>query len=94
MNVNLVSKAITRLMEVESARKVTLFVSDKEVIHVSRKQYKGKFSKRAVELVITVGRPNYEDRVFIKSLKKSKAGTSSIHGSIKFKHVSKKKGKK
>ena len=40
-------------------------------VKVTRKMYKGKFLKKTVDLIVTIGPPNYEDRERIKRAKKA-----------------------
>jgi len=55
------------------ARKVTKYMTEKEVIKATRKLFKGKVDNqsRKVEICFTMGTPNYEEREFIKKLKKA-----------------------
>lgn len=57
---------------VNNARRATKFVSEKEVIRAVRPCYKGKLPRRTanLEIVLTHGRPNYEERQFIRRCKK------------------------
>jgi hypothetical protein len=53
------------------AYKATKYLSDKLTIKATRKRYKGRaYKNRAVDIVFTVGKPNYEEREFIKKYKK------------------------
>jgi hypothetical protein len=52
--------------------KATKYISDKLTIKATRKRYKGKFlHNKVVDLVFTMGIPNYEERQFIKLCKKA-----------------------
>ena len=70
--------AINNLIEIlltAEARKATKYLSETFVIRASRrmfKAYKNGFSKndKIVEIVLTIGNPNYEEREFIKKCKK------------------------
>jgi hypothetical protein len=55
-----------------SSRKATKYVSDKLVINATRRTYQGKILKGNIEVVLKIGKPNYQERQFIKLLKKSK----------------------
>ena len=57
------------------AYKATKIISDKLTVKATRKRFGGKVRKgdRLVEIVFTVGRPNYQEREFIKLCKKAKA---------------------
>jgi hypothetical protein len=69
------SKVFSELAEcilVGGAYKATKYLSDKLTIKATRKRYKGRIYKSEnVDMVFTVGRPNYEEREFIKACKKS-----------------------
>jgi hypothetical protein len=68
---------------VGGAYKVTKYMSDKRTIKATRKRYKGKILKGdAVDIVFTVGKPNYEEREKIKRAKK--AGQSPIEMTMKY----------
>ena len=58
------------------AHKATKYISEREVIHATRRTYKARSGKRVfpaknqnVDLVVTIGRPNYRDREFIRKCK-------------------------
>ena len=55
------------------ARKATLYLSPKEVIRATRPCYGGKLPRKGsnLEIVLTHGRPNYEERQFISKCKKA-----------------------
>ncbi len=54
------------------AYKVTKFLSPKLTVKATRKRYKGKILKgHAVDIVFTVGPPNYEEREALKRAKKA-----------------------
>lgn len=56
---------------VGGAYKVTKFLNDKLTVKATRKRYKGKFLRgHAIEIMFTVGKPNYEERETIKRAKK------------------------
>ncbi len=56
---------------VDGAYKATKYLSDKLTIKATRKRYKGKFLKNhAIDIVFTMGKPNYEEREVIKRRKK------------------------
>ena len=55
-----------------SSRKATKYVSDKLVINATRRTYGKKIVKGNIEVVLKIGKPNYQERQFIKLLKKSK----------------------
>jgi hypothetical protein len=53
------------------AHQAILYVSPKRTIKATRRRFKGKFDRRAIELIFTDGPPNYAERKFIKLLKKA-----------------------
>jgi hypothetical protein len=55
------------------AWKATKYVSPNLTVKVTRKLYgkKRRPSQKAFELVLTAGKPNYEERAFIKTLGKA-----------------------
>lgn len=65
------AKAIRALLENE-AHKATLFISDKLTLVATRKLFNGKPNKRQIEIGLTYGPPNYENRKFIKLAKLAK----------------------
>lgn len=65
---NLCSRAIQALLENE-AHKATCYISDKLTLVATRKLFKGKPSKKQIEINLTYGPPNYENREFIKMAK-------------------------
>lgn len=54
-----------------NAVKATKFISEKEIVRVTRTRYKGKFDRYKLELTVTRGKPNYREREFIKICKKA-----------------------
>ena len=58
---------------VGGAYKVTKYLSDKLTVKATRKRFKGKILKNhPIEIMFTVGPPNYADRKAIKKAKKAK----------------------
>lgn len=53
------------------ARRATKFLSEKLVVKATRKLFQGKVDRRSssVDIVLTVGPPNYAEREFIKRCK-------------------------
>jgi hypothetical protein len=55
---------------VAGAYKATKYLSEKETIKATQKRYGGKIVKNTgVDIVFTIGKPNYQEREFIKKLK-------------------------
>lgn len=51
----------------------TKYLSSKLIIRATRRRYKGKISnKRPFEVMLTMGKPNYREREFIRKCKKAK----------------------
>jgi len=80
-------KAFSELAEeilLGGAYKATKFLGEKRTIKATRKRYKGKFLKGhdAIDIVFTVGKPNYEEREKIKRAKK--AGKGPIEMTMKY----------
>lgn len=72
------SKACCQVVDeilVGGAYKATKFLSDKLTVKATRKRYKGKPRKSDnVDIVLTIGKPNFEEREKIKRAKKDKQG--------------------
>ena len=67
-------KAISQLVEVileGGAVRATKYFSDKLIIRAARRTYGGKIVKGNTEIVLTIGKPNYQEREFIKKCKKA-----------------------
>jgi len=78
---------------VGGAYKATKYLSDKLTVKATRKRYKGKILKsHAIDIVFTVGKPNYEERENIKRAKK--AGQTNIEMVIKYPSKPKRGGSK
>lgn len=77
------SKVFAELAEeilVGGAYKATKYLSDKLTIKATRKRYNGKILKgHAVDIVFTVGKPNYEEREVIKRAKKRNETPVDLH---------------
>lgn len=69
------SKVFSDLAEcilVGGAYKAVKYLDEKETIKATRKRYGGKIRKgRTIDIVFTVGKPNFEEREFIKKCKKA-----------------------
>ncbi len=57
----------------DGAKRATKYLSEKETIKATRRLYNGKIDKRnkRVEILFTIGSPNYAEREFIKKAKKA-----------------------
>lgn len=80
-------KTIKELME-SGANTALKILGDNEIIRAKRKTYKSfgkKPQKRGnVEIILTIGKPNYSERSFIKSLKKAGEKFPVKHVMLKF----------
>ncbi len=68
------SKACAELVEcilVGGSYKSTKYLNEKLTVKATRKRYGGKILKRmkTVDIILTIGKPNYEEREFIKRWK-------------------------
>ena len=65
------------------AYKATKYLSDKLTVKATRRRYKGKIRKgESADIVLTIGKPNYEEREKIKRAKK--AGQGPIEMTVKY----------
>lgn len=67
---------VTRIVEallICDAHRATKYVNPKHIVRATRKLTGGKIDRRErnIEIVLTIGRPNYRERKFIKDCKKS-----------------------
>lgn len=72
----LVYQAVGKVLEAlttNNAYKAAYYLSDKLVVRMSRKLYRGKLPSKISneEVILVIGRPNYEQREFIKLCKKA-----------------------
>jgi hypothetical protein len=73
---SLVNNGLSRTVDCiiyNGVRQATAYLSEHEVIRATRRQYgKEKWRKNEpIEMLLTIGRPNYRERLFIKSCKKA-----------------------
>jgi hypothetical protein len=66
---------LATIILVEGAYKATRYLNPKLTIKATRKRYKGKFSRsnQAIDIIFTVGKPNYEEREVLKRAGLTKA---------------------
>lgn len=68
-------KEVVKEIIMEDAYKVTAYLHDKLTVKATRKLYKGGWKKReTMDIVLTIGKPNYEEREKIKRAKKLNQG--------------------
>ncbi len=67
-----VDQVVNALLGAE-AHKATKYVSATHVVRATRKLRRGRIPKRdnGVDIVLTIGRPNYAEREFIKKCRKA-----------------------
>jgi len=67
-----VPQVVNAILKGEGCYQATKFISPKETVKATIRRYKGKILKNhRKEILVTIGKPNYRDRVFIKMLEKS-----------------------
>lgn len=86
-NINVISALLSN----EGCVKATKYLNPKEIIRAVRTTYGGKIHKGNVEITLTIGRPNYLERMFLKECIKAKK-TFPIE-EIQLKFVNPKRGK-
>jgi hypothetical protein len=68
------SRAIGMLMRavlLGGAIRATKYINEKQTIKATRKRYKKGVVHSAIDIVITIGKPNYIERAFIKKHKQT-----------------------
>lgn len=68
---NLYGDLIGALLDDGKAHKATRFMGNNRTIVATRRFYRGRPGKRQIEVLITDGRPNYENRQRIKKARKA-----------------------
>lgn len=53
------------------AVKATKYLSETQIVRAVRRTYGGKILKGNTEILVTIGKPNYQEREFIKLCKKA-----------------------
>jgi hypothetical protein len=64
-------KAVQQVVDAlisNDARRATKYLSDKQVVRATRCRYR-RGREKNVEITLTIGRPNYVERVFIRDCK-------------------------
>jgi hypothetical protein len=86
---NAISQVVETLLRADAWR-ATKYISDKLIVRATRKLYGRKINKNGkVKILLTIGRPAYREREFIKSCKK--AGESFPVQKIQIQAIPKKK---
>ncbi len=66
-----IDKVCKDLLEAD-ARMAVKYISDRLIVRATRTLFRGKIDKRGnFQITVTIGRPNYREREFIKLLKKA-----------------------
>jgi hypothetical protein len=76
-NIGIFSK-LAECILIDGAYKATKYFSENSIVRATRKRYKGKILKNHIDIVFTMGKPNYEEREHIKKVKKA-GGTFPIN---------------
>lgn len=76
-------------LQTEGVRMATCYVNENLIVRATRKSYKGKFDKYSWEIILTIGKPNFNERKFIKDCKK--AGVPFPLKKVQIKFIAKKK---
>lgn len=67
---NLLAKLVETLVS-SKAHSAIYYESEKMIYKVTRTMFQGNFDKRILQVSLTAGRPNYQERKFIKLCKKA-----------------------
>ena len=87
---SIVTKVVETLL-VSGAKTVTKYLDDKTILRASRPTYDGKFGTGNTTIILTIGRPNFAERQFIKLCKKAKEKFPIAKIQLKFPKILKKK---
>lgn len=67
---NAISGVIETLLR-SGAIRTTKYLSEKQVVRATLRQSKGARKTDNIEIMLTLGRPNYDERAFVKACKKA-----------------------
>lgn len=68
---NAVAKTVEMVLR-NNAWKATKYLSEKDVVRATRRTFHGKIVSRSnIEITLTLGRPNFAEREFIRACKRS-----------------------
>jgi hypothetical protein len=68
-----IESTISALLNAE-ARKAIRYISERQIVRASRRLSRGRIDKRGnIEVALTIGRPNYEERKAIRAFKRAGA---------------------
>lgn len=66
-----VSQVVDAILKLEGCYQATKFISEKETVKATLRRHKKKIRKNGhKEILLTIGKPNYREREFIKTRKK------------------------
>jgi hypothetical protein len=73
MLTSVIARTISYLLTRPDVRVATSYLSEKQTVRATRKRYRGKprRSETETDIVLTLGRPNFVARKYIKALKKA-----------------------
>ncbi len=67
-----IGRVVNTVLEIKNVRQAVKYYSPTEVLCVTRKLFRGKIDRRDnIDLVVKIGKPNFEQRAFIKKCKKA-----------------------
>lgn len=81
--------SVIETLVTSKAVRATKYISPTQIIRAVRTSYGGRFSRGNVEITLTIGKPNYREREFIKLCKD--AGEPFPVAKIQLKFPAKKK---
>ena len=65
--------AVVDTLLIANAHRAVKYISEKEIIRATRRLVRGKVpNSKSIEVILTIGRPNYSERKFIKECKRVK----------------------
>jgi len=94
MKTNYTQQVVEAVLQ-DNVIKATKYISPKEIVRATRKTFRGKIDKRGnIEITLTIGRPNYLEREFIKLCKRAKESFPTRNVQLKLYNPKKKKLKR
>ena len=70
MNIQQCAAVLEAVLQ-EKVVKATKYLSPKEIVRAVRRTYGGRIPRGNVEITLTIGKPNYDERAFVKTLVKA-----------------------
>lgn len=68
---NLVSRAFSIISQNKDYKKIVFYASRNEIVRITPKRFKGKLGIGNKEFLLTIGKPNYEERAYLKMIEKA-----------------------